>query len=293
MAVDHYENFPVASLLLPRRLRPAVQAIYQFARTADDIADEGDAAPAERLAQLADYRQALHAMQGGEQPLAADHPRAALFYRLEQVIRRYQLPVKPFTDLLSAFEQDVTTTRYADDEALLDYCRRSANPVGRLMLHLYGAAGLQNLRDSDAICTGLQLANFWQDVAIDWQKQRIYIPQARMLAFGIEEQDIGHAVQGSRPAPGWAPLMREQVAGARRLLLDGAPLARRLGGRIGIELRLVVLGGLRILERLDELNYDVFGNRPVLGKADWARLAWRTLRFDRYTHSLEHRTPTL
>lgn len=277
MAVDHYENFPVASLLLPRALRPAVEAIYHFARTADDIADEGDLDDDERLRQLAEYRAALQAIRQGQDPLPASHPRAGLFLKLQTVIRQHALPVQPFDDLISAFEQDVGTTRYADDAALMDYCRRSANPVGCLMLHLYGEATPLNLEASDAICTGLQLANFWQDVVIDWRKGRIYVPQERLREHGVDDATWGHWCETGHTGPQWQRIMQAQVAQARGLLLRGAPLATRLPGRIGLELRLVVLGGLRILERLDALHYDVFRQRPTLGKRDWATLAWRTL----------------
>lgn len=269
MAVDHYENFPVASILLPRRLVPAVEAIYAFARSADDIADEGDAAPADRLAALDRYERELDA-------IAAGLPRAdPMFGRLARVVADYQLPLQPMRDLLSAFRQDVGTTRYASFGELLDYCRRSANPVGRLMLALYGAAGeARNLRESDAICTALQLINFWQDVAIDIAKGRIYIPLEDLAAHGVGEDAIARGVQD---AP-WRALMRFEVRRARALMLDGAPLAARLPGRIGWELRLVVQGGLRILEAIEAVDYDVFRRRPRLGPRDWVVLGWRALR---------------
>ncbi|ARP86071.1 squalene synthase HpnC [Bordetella genomosp. 9] len=276
MAVDHYENFPVASVLLPRRLRRAVADIYRFARSADDIADEGAADDAQRLAALAAYRAELHRIaQGkpGARPIA-DPQLARVFDPLADTIARHQLPITPFYDLLSAFEQDVTVKRYADMSALLDYCARSANPVGRLMLHLYGAATPGNVRDADAICTGLQLTNFWQDVRIDWRKQRVYLPQDTLLRHGVTEEDIA----ACRLTPEWEGLMRELVAHARALLHSGAPLARRLPGRIGLELRLVVQGGLRILERIEGARFDVFMNRPELGPKDWALMIWKALR---------------
>lgn len=273
MPVDHYENFPVASLLLPRRLRRAVEDIYRFARSADDIADEGDAGDAQRLAGLAAYRAELHRIaQGkpGARPVA-DPGLARIFDPLAETIARHQLPITPFYDLLSAFEQDVTVTRYPDGAALLDYCARSANPVGRLMLHLYGTASAPNMRDADAICTGLQLANFWQDVHIDWRKNRIYLPQDALRRHGVTEDDIATC----RLTPAWEALMREMVGHTRSLLHSGAPLARRLPGRIGLELRLVVQGGLRILERIEKSRYDVFMNRPQLGAKDWGVMTWR------------------
>jgi squalene synthase HpnC len=267
MSVDHYENFPVASLLLPAGLRPAVEAIYAFARTADDIADEGNAGPGQRLAALDHYEDELDAIAAGK----VRHER--LFLQLAQVVASHKLPLQPLRDLISAFKQDVTTVRYADFPALLDYCRRSADPVGRLMLHLYGAADEVNVRDSDAICSALQLINFWQDVAIDWQKARIYLPQDDLARFGIDEAQIAAGAVDAR----WRALMYFEVSRARTLLLSGAPLAKRLSGRVGWELRLVVQGGLRILEKIDAAGYDVFRQRPRLGKLDWLRMGWRAL----------------
>ncbi|WP_343586369.1 squalene synthase HpnC [Herbaspirillum sp.] len=268
MAVDHYENFPVASLLLPARLRPAVAAIYGFARSADDIADEGDAEPAQRLAALQAYEEQLDLIAADAGP--CEPP---IFRHLQQAVKEYGLPLQPMRDLLSAFRQDVVTTRYARYDDLLDYCRRSANPVGTLMLHLYQAPTAQNLRDSDAICSALQLVNFWQDVAIDWQKSRIYLPLEDLERFGLGEQDIAEASSDAR----WQALMRFEVERARALMLSGAPLAKRLPGRIGWELRLVVQGGLRILERIERVNGDVFRHRPKLGRADWLAIGWRGL----------------
>jgi squalene synthase HpnC len=267
MSVDHYENFPVASILLPRRLVPAVEAIYAFARGADDVADEGDALPAERLAGLAEYEAALDEIAAGRVP------RRPMFARLAAVVAQYKLSLQPLRDLLSAFRQDVVTTRYPDYPALLDYCRRSADPVGRLMLALYGVGGAQNLREADAICTSLQLINFWQDVGIDIGKGRIYLPLADLARFGVGESDI--AAQADTPA--WRALMAFEVDRARALMHSGAPLATRLPGRIGWELRLVIQGGLRILECIEAANYDVFRRRPQLGKRDYLRMGWRAL----------------
>jgi squalene synthase HpnC len=268
MAVDHYENFPVASILLPRRLRPAVEAIYAFARSADDLADEGDAAPDERLAALGAYEAALDGIAAGS-PLADP-----MFARLADVVASYRLELQPLRDLLSAFRQDVVTTRYAEFPALLDYCRRSANPVGRLMLALYGVADAISLRQSDAVCSALQLINFWQDVAIDIGKGRIYVPLEDLARYGVSEHDI----RAGRDSPAWRQLMRFEVARARALMLEGAPLAARLPGRIGWELRLVVQGGLRILEAIERADYDVFRRRPKLGRTDWLVVIWRALR---------------
>lgn len=267
MAVDHYENFPVASILLPARLRPAVVAIYRFARSADDLADEGDATPSQRLAALSHYEAQLDRLERGER---FDDP---VFQPLADTIREHRLPFTPFRDLLSAFKQDVGTTRYATYEDLLDYCRRSANPVGTLMLHLYGAATPEQLKQSDAICSALQLINFWQDVAIDWKKQRIYLPQEDMARFGVTEQTIDAGVV----TPPWQQLMQFEIDRARALMLSGAPLAKQLPGRLGWELRLVVQGGLRILTRIEKVNGDVFRQRPQLTLVDWIAVGWRGL----------------
>ena len=268
MPVDHYENFPVASFLLPRRLVPAVEAIYAFARSADDLADEGDAKAHERLAALARYDAALHAIARGE---AQDDP---MFERLRQVIAQYGLPMQPFHDLLSAFQQDIGTHRYASFEQLLDYCARSANPVGRLMLCLYGRFDADCLRQSDAICSALQLINFLQDVAIDREKDRVYLPLADLDRFGISVAQLDLRETG----PVWRALMAFEVARARAMMEDGAPLVKRLPGRFGWELRLVVQGGLRILELIEAADYDVFRQRPVLGGRDWVVIGWRALR---------------
>ncbi|TFW29833.1 squalene synthase HpnC [Massilia arenosa] len=268
MPVEHYENFPVASFLLPRRLVPAVEAIYAFARSADDIADEGDASPPERLAELERYGVLLD-QTGRHEPTG--HP---IFDRLAGVLTQYALPLQPFHDLLSAFRQDVVTTRYTDFATLLDYCAHSANPVGHLMLLLYGAADLRNLHDSDAICSALQLINFWQDVAIDWDKGRVYIPQDDLARFGVTEAQIARGEVDDA----WRALMRFELQRAREMMLTAAPLAKRLPGRIGWELRLVVQGGLRILERIERADYDVFRHRPALGTRDWLAMAGRALR---------------
>ncbi len=278
MPVEHYENFPVASLLLPARLREPVEAIYAFARSADDVADEGDAPAIARLARLHDYQIALEACAHGHP--VHDAGLAPLFARLGRAIAAHGLPLQPLRDLLDAFMQDVGKTRYASIDELRDYCRRSADPVGRLMLHLYGAATAENLRRSDAICTALQLINFWQDVGVDWNKRRIYLPQDDMARFGVDEARLDALVRGETAIDDdWRALLAFEVQRARAMMLAGAPLARALPGRVGWELRLVVLGGLRILERIEAVGYDVFRHRPTLGRSDWLRLGWRALTF--------------
>ncbi len=266
---SHYENFPVASPLLPPALRAPVRVIYAFARSADDLADEGDATPAARIAALNAYLAELDRIDAGEPP------QGALFLALRDTLRERGLSTGPLRDLLSAFMQDVTTTRYERFDDLLAYCRRSADPVGRIMLALFGENRSESLQQSDAICSALQLINFMQDVAIDWQKSRIYLPQEDLRRFGVTEQQIAAGQVDQR----WQALMQFQVDRARHMMMDGAPLARRLRGRMGWELRLVVLGGLRILEKIEAVGHDVFHRRPTLGKADWLRLGWRSLRF--------------
>ena len=267
MSVDHYENFPVASFLVPAHLRQPIEVIYRFARSADDIADEGDASSEERLAGLAAYQSELDRIDSGTLP------QTPLFVALADVIRQHELPIPLFRDLLDAFAQDVVKKRYADYPELLDYCRRSANPVGRLVLHLFGRTEPEYLAQSDCICTALQLINFWQDVAVDWEKERIYIPQTDLPRFRVGEADIA----ASRWSANWAALMDFQIDRTRELMLQGAPLVHALPGRLGWEIRLTVQGGLRILERIRRVRGNVFQQRPKLGKWDWLVLAGRSL----------------
>ena len=268
MPVDHYENFPVASLLVPARLRQPIEVIYRFARSADDIADEGEATPDERLAGLAAYRDEL------ERIAAGTTPQTPLFVALAEVIATHALPIQLFRDLLDAFAQDVVKKRYADYPELLDYCRRSANPVGRLVLHLFGRTEDEHLMQSDCICTALQLINFWQDVAIDWQKDRVYIPQTDFPHFRVSEDDIARG----RWSANWAALMDFEIDRATALMQRGAPLVHALPGRMGWEIRLTIQGGLRILERIRAVRGDVFRYRPKLGARDWLLLGMRSLR---------------
>ena len=267
MSINHYENFPVASFLLPARLRPAVQSIYFFARSADDIADEGDLSDNERLAGLSAYEDYLNQIEQRQELQLPE------FNTLKNIIIQYQLPIQPLRDLLSAFKQDVVTKRYETYAQLLDYCNRSANPVGRLMLHLYQAATPQNCRDADAICSALQLINFWQDVAIDWDKQRIYVPLQDLAQFEVSEAHIN----AQRCDPKWQALMQFEVQRARELMLSGAALAPRLKGRIGVELCAVVQGGLRILEKIERNQFDVFTRRPTITKWDALVIGWRSV----------------
>ncbi len=270
MAVDHYENFPVASVLLPPALREPVAAIYWFARTADDFADEGERSPAERRELLAGYQAELDAIAAGR---PTQDP---IFLRLRPVIADYGLPLQLFRDLLDAFIQDIDKERYANFAELMDYCRRSADPVGRLLLHLFGHATPGNLLRSDAICSALQLINHWQDVGIDAGKNangRIYLPQDDMARFGVREGDILHR----SPDSAFKALLAFQVGRARALMLSGASLGWELPGRIGLEIRAIVAGGLRILDKIESVDYEVFARRPRLQALDWPLILWQSL----------------
>ena len=274
MSVGHYENFPVASIFLPRALRRAVVNIYRFARSADDLADEGRATPDERIAALEAYRAALHAL-GAQQRLAAPQSSglARIFDPLALTIKRHQLPLTPFLNLISAFEQDVRIHRYPDYRSLEDYCSRSANPVGRLMLHLFGVGEPDAITQSDAICTALQLINILQDVGSDVRRGRIYLPQAELAAFGVTEDMIVRGEAGSA----WRGLMAFQINRCRTLLDAGAPLGRRLHGRSGLELRLIIEAARAVLGRIEAVGCDVFGERLVLRTRDWPGILWRAL----------------
>lgn len=271
MSVEHYENFPVATWLCPASLRPAVVAIYHFARTADDIADEGDAPDEERLASLQAMRRAL---QGSERDAQA---RPAVFGPLHRAIERHALPHGPLLDLLDAFEQDVRNPAYADRDALLAYCRRSANPVGRLLLHLYGLRDAVSLARSDDICTALQLANFWQDLGRDLKRGRCYVPIDDAQRHGVARV----ALQPGTDTPATRALVRDLCDWTEYLMRRGAPLALDVPGRAGWELRLVVQGGLRILEKIRRMDYAALSTRPTVGAADAPWLAWRALRMGR------------
>ena len=278
----HYENFPVASLLLPRRMRPHVAALYAFARAADDFADEGDRTVEERYRLLDGWRgRLLEAVAGTTSTIQRSPERGEpahsreIFMALGVTIRRLQLPSVLLEDLLSAFRQDVTVSRYATWPALFDYCRRSANPIGRLVLRIGGYADNDLDRCSDAICTALQLTNFWQDVKGDWRRGRIYLPGEEMQAHGADET----ALVGENLTPGWREAIASAVSRTRALFDDGKPLCDRLHGRLRYEIRMTWLGGTRILDRIEAANYDVLNRRPTLGARDlpWlvaAALGW-------------------
>lgn len=274
LPVTHYENFPVASWLCPPALRPPIAAIYAFARTADDLADEGDAPPAQRLETLRDYAHDLQAVAAGD-PWSAQWPE--VFAPLAAAVAAYRLPIPLLADLLSAFAQDVRTTaaagHYADRVELLDYCRRSANPVGRLLLHLYGVDDAQALTQSDAICTALQLINFWQDLSVDLPRGRYYVPQTDAAAHGLDARSL----QRAGPSPATDALVDHLAQWARTSMLAGAPLVHRLPGRAGWELRLVVQGGLRVLDKVEALRGGCMAQRPRIRAWDAPLLLARAL----------------
>jgi squalene synthase HpnC len=274
---QHYENFPVASWLCPPALRPAILAIYHFARCADDIADEGDASAEIRLQDLGQYRQALNTCLDTSAPPS---PRwAQVFGPLSRVITQHQLPVPLLHDLISAFEQDVRYTaegrRYRDEAELLDYCRRSAHPVGRLLLHLYGVNDRLSLERSDQICSALQLINFWQDLSVDLPRQRHYLSSDLLLAHRVDPARLTPDLHSDAAAEA---LVGQLCRQARALMLAGAPLALALPGRAGWELRLVVQGGLLILDRAAALKHRTWHTRPRLRAWDLPQLLWRAAR---------------
>ncbi len=279
-SVDHYENFPVGSVLVPARLRPAVAALYAFARYADDLADEGQADDDERLSALLAMDDAVLAGPDAARPEGAP-PGVLIVHRLWPYVTAHQIPIKPLRDLLSAFTQDVRTKRYPNHERLHDYCSRSANPVGRLMLHLFGADTPHNRGLSDCICTALQLINFLQDVGVDHQKGRIYLPLDTLARFGVSEADLARACEAGFAPTDLRQLIAHEADAARRLLLQGAPLCRKLPMRLGLEIRAIVAGGLRILDRLGKSGFDPLAKRPSLGALDAPALLWLALRMPR------------
>jgi len=271
LARKHYENFPVGSLLVPGGRRKHFYSVYAFARTADDFADEGyeagELTEARRLAALDDWERKLEDCYRGR----ADHP---IFIALAETVTDLRLPIQLFRDLLSAFKQDVVKRRYADFDEILDYCARSANPVGRLILLLFDYHE-ERLRElSDCVCTALQLANFWQDVEVDMRKDRIYLPQDEMARFGVSEDDL----REKRFSERYAALLRFQVGRTWELFNRGKPLPNLVSGRLAIELRLTWLGGTRILERIEKMGYDTLNARPRISTADKVALLVKALR---------------
>ncbi len=285
VSIDHYENFPVASWLCPLALRPAVAAVYRFARTADDIADEGTATAAERLAQLAEFARALRRAALGD--VAAGRWQG-VFTPLAAAIARHRLPLGPLTDLLSAFAQDTGNPVYPDRAALLDYCARSANPIGRLLLHLAGVTERDALAQSDALCTALQLINFWQDLSVDLPRGRVYVTEADAARHGLDARQLRAGTDNDASRA----MVRSLVGWARETMIAGAPLVHRLPGRLGWELRFVVQGGLRVLERIEAGGANALSQRPTIGKRDLPWLAWRVLQMHRAA-TVEPRSPVV
>ncbi len=279
LARDHYENFPVASRLLPRPMRPHIAAVYAFARVADDIADEGTRPAAERQRLLDQWLDRLHEAAHGRSACsaptamqaAANPDYDAMFLALTHTIRQHGLAVGLFEDLVSAFRQDTEKTRYETFGEVLDYCRRSANPVGRLVLRIAGHQDARIDEASDCVCTALQLANFWQDLERDWLRGRLYVPLEELRAAGATEQDLNRRQLTAE----WGDVLSSLVHRTREMFLRGRSVADMVGGRLRLELRLTWLGGMRILERLERQRFDVFGGRPVLGARDVPLLLWR------------------
>lgn len=276
--IQHYENFPVASWLCPPRLRPAIVAIYNFARTADDIADEGNASAQERLDDLAAYRTALFAAQRGLTDTNEIANRwKSVFVPLQSAIAQFNLPIPLLNNLLTAFEQDICKTRdhegYANEAELLDYCSRSANPIGRLLLHLYGIHDADALRMSDHICTALQLINFWQDLSQDIPRGRFYLPLESCAEFGVRKTDLIHLNQTQNATN----LIASQAINTLATMQKGIQLVHTIPGRAGWEMRFVIQGGIRILDKIKDLNYAMLENRPKLNKWDFVVIAWRAL----------------
>lgn len=268
MAQSHYENFPVASRLLPKHLRQPIAVIYAFARRADDFADEGDLSDKERIASLDDFSNKLNLIEQGNEV------EDTTFIALADVIKQHQLPVSLFHDLLTAFKMDVTKARYANFGEVMEYCRYSANPVGRLLLHLNKETSPQSLGQSDAICSALQLTNFWQDICQDLEESdRIYIPQDEMEKYGVSEDDI----RNKNTNDASRKLIAFQIARTAKLMQSGAPLGKVLKGRMGLELRMTIMGGSRILYKLNQQYDDVF-SRPRLSKWDIAWVIWKAIR---------------
>ena len=268
MAQSHYENFPVASRLLPKHLRQPIAVIYAFARRADDFADEGDLTNEERLAALDDFSSKLEFIEQNK-PV-----NDTTFIALADVIKQHQLPISSFHDLLTAFKMDVTKERYANFGEVMDYCRYSANPVGRLLLHLNNETSPKSLGYSDAICSALQLTNFLQDISQDLEESnRIYLPQDEMVRFGVSEDNIRNKLTN----PASQKLIAFQIQRTARLMQAGAPLGKVLKGRMGLELRMTIMGGSRILYKLNQQHDDVF-SRPRLNKWDIAWVIWKAIR---------------
>jgi squalene synthase HpnC len=267
LAREHYENFPVASLLTPREKRPYVYAIYSFARIADDFADEPGFSTAERIDSLVEWEEQLVEAYRGQ----AHHP---VFIALREAVDRFEMPMELFQALLRAFRSDVTTNRYETFDDVLDYCANSANPVGRLvlLLHNYRSEALMEL--SDSVCSALQLTNFWQDVSVDLKKDRVYIPLEDIREFGYSEEELFQL----RHSQAFKDLMCYQVDRTRELFREGRPLLQEVGKDLRLELRLTWNGGMQILRKIERSDYNVFAKRPTLSLFDKALLLISSLK---------------
>jgi squalene synthase HpnC len=279
LAREHYENFPVASRLLPSHVRPHIAAIYAFARIADDFADEGVATDQERLARLDDWNRRLERAAREDVDQSGGPETAAVFTAVAATIRTCRLDVGLLSDLLRAFRQDVVVKRYDTWESLIDYCSRSANPIGRLVLAVFGYAGPRTVEWSDAVCTALQLANFWQDLAVDWRKGRLYVPASIVRATGAIESDLDRG----QLTPAWRLALRDVTDRTRALFERGRPVADAVSGRLRWELRATWLGGVRVLDLLERAEFDVFKARPSLGWRDAAPILWKTWTWEEST----------
>ena len=273
ITANHYENFPVASWLLPRGKRAPIAVVYAFARSADDFADEGKY-KGRSLELLEQWRAALRAVGAGFSGPLMDHP---IFIALSDTLQKENLPLQLLDDLLTAFIMDVTKKRYANWDELMTYCRYSANPVGRLVLTVFGYSDPKLHELSDGICSGLQLANHWQDLSIDVMKDRIYVPQDLMNQFGVTAERLREYKAGKEISIQFRMLMKELVKKGRTLFDAGEPLIHRVNGRLRVELKLTLLGGRAILDRIEQAHYDVFRRRPVLSTAAQLRLLTRAI----------------
>lgn len=266
LAKQHYENFPVG-LCVPKRLRPHIHAVYAFARTADDFADEAQY-EGRRLESLGLWRSMLHEAQEGR-------AHAPVFEALSETMRRYELPMEWLDDLIKAFESDVRKNRHETFESLLGYSTLSANPVGRIVLWLHGYRDERFFSWSDDICTALQLTNFWQDISVDWKKDRVYLPQSELRTFGYSESDLAQGTVN----PAFIAMMRHLIAKTRVLFDRGKPLCDLVSGRLKLELRLIWCGGTKVLKGIEKNGYDVFRRRPKLRTFDYVELAARSTLF--------------
>jgi phytoene synthase len=273
LARSHYENFPVASALLPRPMRPHIAAVYAFARTADDMADEGDAPGADRRIALDAWQRRLHAAVESVSWLPSGTRDDLILAAVAASIRALNLPLSLFDDLISAFGQDTMTNRYASWVEVFDYCRRSANPIGRLVLRIAGYHDDSLDRSSDALCTALQLTNFWQDFGRDWRAGRLYVPRDVQRATGADESQLG---DGTLSTP-WARALEQCITVTRERFAEGRAVCDGVRGRLRAELRLTWLGGSRILDRVEHGRFLLVDRRPTLRLADVPLLTWRAL----------------